>query len=206
MESINNNYESMDVSLEDLDKIEIKDLKPGDIICTYEPESTKWGVRLVRLAQMLKKGNRNLVHMETVLLVDAIRNKIKVAHADGISKRIRIETQDLDRFSRKTSFLVQRAKDPDLRQKIKDNAIRLAKDENNKWELDKFEYLDSFLNNTSYKTDRIFEELIAGFCPKNQLSKAKTCAQFQAVVILLSIMDDPFVTSIMEMKPWEKDH
>lgn len=199
-----------------LRQISIDELKPGDIICTYESISTQPTIALATFGQMFtksgsKKNLNRMLHFEIILGEGNYPGSKYVAHATGVGqKQIIKELQDFTRFTPGTAIVVMRPKCPRLKNEI----IQVAQTTVNKgncWKIKGIESMGSLVSEnlggyvyskphlqTMTKVARMAVDSQDRFLKKNGELKSMSCAQYVSNVVNCSLLrTDPDIEPII---------
>jgi len=160
-----------------LKKVNKKNLQPGDIICHYHsiPGSKSDAVALIFQNLIFKEKNiHKSIHYEIVLKNSSENNsKVTIAHADGKSKKIRIEEENLDELPLGLSALVFRPQNKELANEITKIATITADGRGNKIAV----YPDLSNKSLFAKINKILNFIKSQFFKKNKKSELKKLAR-----------------------------
>ena len=204
------------------------DLKPGDIICTYESTSSQPTIVQATFAQSFtqagkEKNLHKMLHFEIVLEV-LPGGRMKVAHANGLTSTVSSEVQDPSKYPPGTAIVVMRPKNEALRAELITVATTTV-DKGNTWRIKGLSDRSGTMSKmtgvakTAYKARmkgydaklmqmaRLAVDSYSRFAGKDETKlKAMSCAQFATNVINSSLIRmDPRIRTILENKSLNRE-
>lgn len=126
-------------------KISYDSLQPGDIVCTYEGMPTIPGVVNTIALQKLM-GNRslaNMVHFEVIVEKLPRYGTYKVAHADGISRKVTVSNENFKEYNAGQALVAFRPTNPIMQKKIVEVATATATPKKMSWRIKILDAMES---------------------------------------------------------------